>query len=110
MRWLISLSSASNTLNFRWPAVDFGGGAFTGGGEGIGTFGTVTGGGAGAAGRGIGRLGGVIAAASAAVALPNLAVNQNRLPSPALLSIPSSPPISSASCFEIERPRPVPPY
>ena len=35
---------------------------------------------------------------------------ERRLPSPDLLSTPISPPISSTSCCEIARPRPVPPY
>ena len=49
----------------------------------------------------------------ASVALPDCfsrdAVNQNVDPCPSLLSTPTSPPISSASCLEIASPRPVPP-
>lgn len=40
----------------------------------------------------------------------NFAVNQNREPWPGSLSTPTRPPIISMSCFEIARPRPVPPY
>ena len=36
-------------------------------------------------------------------------VNQKMLPTPGVLVAPASPPISSASCFVIARPRPVPP-
>jgi len=38
------------------------------------------------------------------------AVNQNRLPLPGSLSTPILPPIISTSCFEMDNPRPVPPY
>ncbi len=37
------------------------------------------------------------------------AVNQNSDPTPSLLVTPTSPPINSANCLEIARPRPVPP-
>ena len=37
-------------------------------------------------------------------------LNQNVEPLPSSLSIPSEPPISSVSCLEIARPKPVPPY
>ena len=38
------------------------------------------------------------------------AVNQNIVPLPSRLSTPISPPIISASCFDIVNPKPVPPY
>ena len=38
------------------------------------------------------------------------AVNQNVEPFPSRLSTPMSPPINAASCFEMARPSPVPPY
>ena len=44
------------------------------------------------------------------VCLSNRAVNQNVEPFPTSLSMPISPPINSASCLEMESPRPVPPY
>jgi hypothetical protein len=36
-------------------------------------------------------------------------VNQNFDPCPGVLTTPISPPISSVSCFEIDKPSPVPP-
>ena len=43
-------------------------------------------------------------------ATPNQAVKVNVLPTPRSLSTPISPPIISVSRFEMESPRPVPPY
>ena len=42
--------------------------------------------------------------------MPRRAVKENSDPVPASLMTPIPPPISSASCFEMARPRPVPPY
>ena len=55
---------------------------------------------------------GVRAFAPRAAAPPrrSRAVNQKTLPTPGVLVAPASPPISSASCFVIARPRPVPPW
>ena len=47
---------------------------------------------------------------SSSAGQPKTAVNQKVDPAPSSLSTPISPPIVSASCRDIARPRPVPPY
>ncbi len=55
------------------------------------------------------RVGGTASACAPSARRPNRAVNQTSEPCPAVLLTPIAPPISSASCFEMASPRPVPP-